>query len=138
MATGHAPDVRGRLAGHPQCSGATPTPPRVRETPRQPALRRALPCQLYVDARSSRSGEGKKTTHSFHSDRSSPSEATPAVVAETPARDGPRANHRGNVWFSIRGFSGPTTWCARIGAPVTRLVRRRITAMHLQALTRTG
>jgi uncharacterized protein (UPF0548 family) len=38
------------------------------------------------------------------------------------------------TWLRIRAFSRPARWYARLGAPVTRLVQRRILAAYLRAI----
>lgn len=40
----------------------------------------------------------------------------------------------GDTWLTIRGFSRPAAWYARFGAPLTRLVQRRILTTYLAAL----
>lgn len=39
----------------------------------------------------------------------------------------------GDVWFVVRAFSRPATWFARLGAPITRLIQKRITDAYAQA-----
>ena len=39
-----------------------------------------------------------------------------------------------SVWASVRAFSKPGRWYARLGGPVTRLLQRRITQRYLDAL----
>ncbi|MGQ0482588.1 MAG: DUF1990 family protein [Pseudonocardia sp.] len=41
----------------------------------------------------------------------------------------------GDVWFTVRAFSRPATWYARLGAPVTAMVQRVVTERYLRALS---
>ncbi len=38
------------------------------------------------------------------------------------------------TWFTISAFSRPAAWYARLGAPVTRLVQRRILSTYMASL----
>lgn len=38
------------------------------------------------------------------------------------------------TWFTISAFSRPAAWYARLGAPVTRLVQRRILSIYMASL----
>lgn len=39
----------------------------------------------------------------------------------------------GRVWFTIRAFSRPVTWYARLGGPVTRWLQDRVTDRYVRA-----
>lgn len=39
------------------------------------------------------------------------------------------------MWFTVRAFSRPATWYARLGAPVTAMVQRVVTERYLRALS---
>ncbi|MDI2126817.1 DUF1990 family protein [Yinghuangia seranimata] len=42
----------------------------------------------------------------------------------------------GEVWFTVKAFSRPGTWWAKLGAPVTRLMQRRVTEQYVAAARR--
>jgi len=43
-----------------------------------------------------------------------------------------------SAWFTICAFSRPAAWYARLGAPATRLVQRRILTVYMSALRPTA
>ena len=42
----------------------------------------------------------------------------------------------GSVWLEVRAFSRQARWFSRLGAPVSRLLQRRITDGYVRAVTR--